>query len=74
MITRPRAVLTIEDAEAEGCVNIHYSFEPMLVDNSPSHNLMARILQDLQTMIGQEIKENLCASQESPPLSDSPAT
>jgi hypothetical protein len=72
--TRPKAVLTIEDAESEGCVNIHYAFEPGLIEGSPSHHLMARILQDLQTLIGQEMKENLCALQESPPPSDSPAT
>ena len=54
-----KATLIIEDAAAEGCVNIHWECEPNLDDASPAHNLMARVLETLQHLIQLEAASNL---------------
>lgn len=73
MNVRPLATLVIEDSENPGCVNIHYRLEPCLVEESPAHNLMARVLEHLKDLVGQELKGNLCASNQSSPPSGTPA-
>lgn len=53
------ATLIIEDAAVEGCVNIHWTCEPVLDDASQAHNLMARVLENLQELIRLEAAQNL---------------
>lgn len=56
-----KATLIIEDSEQEGCVNIHWTFEPTLDEGSSAHGLMARVLQHADQLIKQEAGENIIA-------------
>lgn len=64
---RRHAVLMISDAEAPGCVNIHYVMGPQLDYESPSHNLMARVVDNLRELISAEAAENLLGAVKNAP-------
>jgi hypothetical protein len=54
-----KATLIIEDSEKEGCINIHWVFDPEHDDASPAHHMMATVLQHTDTLIKQQAGENI---------------
>ena len=75
MVTRPLATLVIEDSETDGCINVHFKFEPQLIEESQAHHMMARVIENLQVLIQQQSKENLsCALKLASSQSATPAT
>lgn len=69
-----KATLIIEDSDTDGCVNIHFDFTPQLEEGSQAHHLMARVLENLKTLIADQVKEPLCALKLVSSQSDTPAT